>query len=102
MRNDPESVAWREKMRTGSHYDPKTKTITQISGKHVELAEHPVRYEELPVDPAESLISVQRQASDHLTSSDKSVATIKHGLVFFLVLTIIGIVIGCIAAVAHL
>ena len=27
MKDDPESVAWREKMRTGLHYDPKTGAV---------------------------------------------------------------------------
>jgi hypothetical protein len=103
MKNDPESVrgerlrAWRDKMTGGLHHDPKAETITPVSESHA----RPVRYEEVPVDPAERLISVQRQAADHLASIDKSVATIKHVLVFFLALTIIGTIIGLIAAVTR-
>ena len=97
MKNDPESVAWREKMKTGCITIQKTETITPVSRSDAQ----PVRYEEVPVDPAERLISVQRQTADHLASIDKSVATIKHVLVFFLVLTIIAILIGFIAALAR-
>jgi hypothetical protein len=103
MKNDPASVAWREKMRTGLQYDPKTETITPLPKGDTDagLAAH---YEEVPVEPTVKLLeSIDKSlgAAKHLESIDKSLGTIKHVLVFFFWLTIIGMIVGLITAISR-
>lgn len=75
------------------HYDPKSETVTAVTPTS------PVRHEEVPVDPT---ITATLSAAKSLESIDKSVATVKRILVFFMVLTVIGIVVGLIGfAVSH-
>ncbi len=103
MKNDPESVAWREKMRAGLHYDPKTETHTPLPRTDPE-AGHPVNSEEFPVGPSVKLLeSIGRSlgAAKYLESIDKSLGTIKHVLVFLFCLTIIGTIVGLIAAISR-
>jgi|ERR1022692_2951715 hypothetical protein len=103
MKNDPESVAWREKMRTGLHYDPKTETVTPLPKSDAE-AGHQVHSDEVPVEPTVKLLeSIDRSlgAAKYLENIDKSLGTIKHVLVFFFWLTIIGMIVGLIAAISR-
>jgi|SRR5580698_9239301 hypothetical protein len=103
MKDDPESVAWREKMRSGLHYDPKAETIKPLPKTDAEsgLPMHP---EEAPVEPTVKFLeSIERSlgAVKYLESIDKSLGTIKHILVFFFWLTIIGIIVALIAAISR-
>ena len=46
VKNDPESVAWRERMKgTALHYDPETETVAASPPTS------PVHREEVPIDP---------------------------------------------------
>ena len=111
MKNDPESVAWREKMRSGLHNDPKTGVarpnwdeILDRSPKSDAEAGHPVHSDEVPVEPTVKLLeSIDRSlgAAKYLENIDKSLGTIKHVLVFFFWLTIIGMIVGLIAAISR-
>jgi hypothetical protein len=77
---------------TALHYDPETETVAASPPTS------PVHREEVPIDPT---VAATLNAAKSLESIDKSVATIKRISVFFLVITIIGIVSGIIAAVAR-
>jgi hypothetical protein len=101
MKDDPESVAWRERMKaTMSHYDPKAETVTPVA------TTNPVRHEEVSVEPTvKYLMSIEKSqvtAKYSLENIDKSLGTIKHILVFFFWLTIIGMIVGLIAAISRL
>jgi hypothetical protein len=91
-------------MRTGLHYDPKTETITPIPKSDAE-AGHPAHSEEVPIEPAvkllESIDKSNRALRNHLECIDESLGTIKHVLVFFFWLTIIGMIVGLIAAISR-
>lgn len=81
------------------HYDPKSETATPVTPTK------PVRHEEVPVDPPvkylENIDKSQIAVKYSLENIDKSLGTIKHVLVFFFWLTIIGMIVGLIAAISR-
>ena len=90
-------------MRAGLHYDPKTETHTPLPKTDAE-AGHQAYSEEVPVEPGVKLLeSIDRSlgAAKYLESIDKSLGTIKHVLVFFFWLTIIGMIVGFLAAISR-
>lgn len=103
MKNDPESVAWREMMKTGLHYDPKTENTTELPNSDLE-AVRPVHFDEVAVEPTVTLLeSIDRSlgATKYLEGIDKSLGTIKHVLIVFFWLTIVGMIVGLIAAISR-
>jgi hypothetical protein len=100
MKNDPESVAWRERMRSGLHDDPKTEAITPLPNSDAEAGTPKT----LPWSNAKTFpwsIDESQAAAKYLESIDKSLRTIKHVVVFFFWLTIIGVIMGMIAAISR-
>jgi len=76
MKNDPESVAWREKMKASLSYEPKTEAITPLVKSDVEATPQ-VDYAEVPPAATVKLLdSIDKSlgAEKHLESIDKSLA----------------------------